>query len=45
MRHKIKGRNVLVKRGQKWTVLKKHPSKKEAIAHLRALDDEKAKSR
>ena len=38
MPYKIKGRTVLVKKGKKWRVLKKHKSKKEAIAHLSALE-------
>jgi len=38
MPYKIKGRSVLVKRGKKWTVLKRHPTKAKAIAHLRALE-------
>ena len=37
MPYKIKGRSVLVKRDKKWIVLKRHPTKKEAIAHLRVL--------
>ncbi len=37
MPYKLKGRSVLVKRGKKWTVLKKHPTKAKAIAHLKAL--------
>ncbi len=31
------GRSVLVKRGSQWRVLKTHPSRKKALAHLRAL--------
>lgn len=38
MPYKLRGRTILVKKGKKWTVLKKHPSKKKAIAHLRALE-------
>ena len=38
MPYKIKGRTVLVKKGKKWRVLKKHPTKAKAIAHLRALE-------
>jgi len=38
MPYKIKGRTVLVKKGKKWLVLKKHPTKRAAIAHLRALE-------
>jgi len=38
MPYKVKGRNVLVKKGKKWMVLKKHPTKAKAIAHLKALE-------
>ena len=38
MPYKLKGRSVLVKRGKKWIVLKKHTTKAKAIAHLRALE-------
>ena len=38
MPYKVKGHSVLVKRGKKWRVLKKHKTKREAIAHLRALE-------
>jgi len=38
MPYRIKGRTVLVKKGKKWMVLKKHPTKAKAIAHLRALE-------
>ena len=38
MPYKIKGTSVLVKKGNKWTVLKKHKTKRKAIAHLRALE-------
>ena len=31
------GKAVLVKRSSHWRVLKRHPSKKKALAHLRAL--------
>jgi len=27
----------MVKRGERWRILKKHKTKKEAIAHMRAL--------
>ena len=37
MPYKISGNTVMVKRTDKWQVLKKHKTKKEAIAHLRAL--------
>ena len=38
MPYRIKGNSVLVKKGKKWRVLKKHSTKREAIAHLRALE-------
>ena len=38
MPYKIEGTSVLVRKGKKWTVLKKHPTKRKAIAHLRALE-------
>jgi len=38
MPYRIKGNSVLVKKGKKWTVLKKHKTKREAIAHLQALE-------
>lgn len=40
--YKIKGKNVLVKRGKKWVVLKKCLSKRDAIHLLRELTDGKA---
>ena len=45
MRYRIKGKNVLVKQGKKWKVLKKCLSKREAIQLLRELEaiDEKTK--
>ncbi len=38
MDYRILGKNVLVQKGKKWKVLKKHKTKREAIAHLRALE-------
>jgi hypothetical protein len=46
MRYRIKKKNVLVRQGKKWKVLKKCLSKRDAIQLLRELEaiDEKAKS-
>lgn len=46
MRYRVKKKNVLVRQGKKWNVLKKCLSKREAIALLRELEaiDEKTKS-
>jgi len=32
------GKSVLVKRGARWVILKTHPSKTKALAHLQALN-------
>lgn len=37
MPYKLSGKNVMVYKGGKWKVLKRHASKAKAIAHLRAL--------
>lgn len=37
MPYKLSGNRVMVERGGKWVLLKAHPSRKKALAHLRAL--------
>ena len=37
MPYKLSGSRVMVKRGTRWRVLKTHPTRKKALAHLRAL--------
>lgn len=37
MPYKLDGDTVMVQRGKKWVVLKKHKNHKEALAHLKAL--------
>ena len=37
MPYKLSGNRVMVKRGRKWVVLKKHRSARAALRHLRAL--------
>lgn len=32
------GTSVLVKRGDRWVVLKRHPNKRKAKAHMQALN-------
>lgn len=37
MPYKLRGRAVMVKRGGRWVVLKKHPTEEKALTHFRAL--------
>ena len=37
MPYKIKGSSVYVKKKGRWVLLKKHPNRKKALAHFRAL--------
>ena len=37
MPFKLKGNFVMVKKRGRWEVLKKHPTRAKALAHLRAL--------
>jgi hypothetical protein len=38
MPYKLEGSTVMVQRAGKWQVLKKHPNRAKASAHLRALE-------
>ncbi len=38
MPYKVDGSTVMVQRGGKWVVLKKHPSRAKATEHLKALE-------
>lgn len=37
MPYRLQDRSVMVKRGNRWVVLKRHPTKAAALRHLRAL--------
>lgn len=37
MPYKLQGSSVMVKRGGRWVLLKKHKTRTQAAAHLRAL--------
>ena len=37
MPYKVSGSSVMIQKGGKWVVLKKHESHEKAVAHLRAL--------
>ena len=37
MPYKVNGSSVMIQKGGKWTVLKRHESHEKALAHLRAL--------
>jgi len=37
MPYRLEGSTVYVMRSGRWQVLKKHPTKKKALAHFRAL--------
>ena len=37
MPYKLMGKNVMVQKAGKWTVLKRHATRAKALAHFRAL--------